>query len=549
MDFEPVLIAQRRKQMTENNYWQDKTACDYFDECLAKNPNKIALTDIRVSENVCFNFTYEQLNDLANKVAIALNIKGVKKYDVITCQLPNSWQFFALFLGCMKIGAVFNPVMHIFREHELEFMLKHGQSKAFVIPKEFRKFDHEQMALNMLPKLPCLEFLVIDGKNGENSFEELLELGEKNKDKPIDNKQKLEPDEVCQLIYTSGTTGEPKGVMHTSNTMYSNLVQFSKRLGLKSDDKILMASPMAHQTGFMYGMLLPFYLQCPVVTMDIWDKDKGAKIVEEEKITFTMASTPFLLDMANAFEESGRDPSSLRIFLSAGTAIPGAIVEKAAKILGAKIVSAWGMTENGAVTLTKPTDPQEYAVNSDGLPLDGMELQLRDHNGNVIEEIGKEGELYVRGCSNFGGYLKRPQWNNTDENGWFDTGDIARFDENKYIRICGRSKDIIIRGAENIPVIEVENVLFKHPSIQTIALVGYPDERLGEKACAFVIVKEGKSFDFNEMTRFLEENHLARQYFPERLEIRDTLPATASGKIQKFNLRKMLLELIESEKG
>jgi cyclohexanecarboxylate-CoA ligase len=205
------------------------------------------------------------------------------------------------------------------------------------------------------------------------------------------------------------------------------------------------------------------------------------------------------------------------------------------------------MTENGAVTVVAPDDPDDRSVNTDGFALPGMELQVRGVDGTPVPP-GREGELFVRGCSNFVGYLKRPQWNNTDAEGWFDTGDIARIDERGYIRICGRSKDVIIRGAENIPVVEVESLLYKHPAVAMVAIVAYPDERLGERACAFVVPKAGQTFTFDGMVAFLESQHLARQYFPERLEVRDQLFSTASGKIQKFALRNELKAEYEARK-
>jgi cyclohexanecarboxylate-CoA ligase len=215
------------------------------------------------------------------------------------------------------------------------------------------------------------------------------------------------------------------------------------------------------------------------------------------------------------------------------------VVEKARAVLGAKIVSAWGMSENGAVTLINPDDPDERAVSTDGYPLAGMEIRIVRSEG-TLAAADEEGELQVRGCSNFGGYLKRPQLNNTDAEGWFGTGDVARMDSQGYIRICGRIKDVIIRGGENIPVVEVESTLFKHPDLAMVAIVSYPDERLGERACAFVVPKPGASFTFDDMTQFLAGQQLAKQYWPERLEVREALPATASGKIQKFALREML---------
>ncbi|MCG6857229.1 MAG: cyclohexanecarboxylate-CoA ligase [Salaquimonas sp.] len=542
MEFDAVLIEPRIQEMTQKGFWLGKTVNDYFDACLDKCPDKRALTSIQVASGARRDLTFRELGVIANRVAVGLSRLGVERNDVVTCQLPNCWQFVATFLACARIGAAFNPVMHIFRQHELSFMLRHGEAKVFIVPKVFRGFDHEAMAEEMRPALPDLaQVIVLDGEGG-NSFDALLLDPVFDDDTEIVHiaaASKPGPNDVCQLIFTSGTTGEPKGVMHTSNTLFSNLVPYAERLRLTGDDVIMMASPMAHQTGYMYGGLMPFMLQAHAILLDSWDKDLAAKIVAEEKCTFTMASTPFLMDLTAAVEAGKTDSSSLRIFLCAGTAIPGPVVEKARAVLGAKIVSAWGMSENGAVTLINPDDPDERAVSTDGYPLAGMEIRIVRSDG-TLAAADEEGELQVRGCSNFGGYLKRPQLNNTDAEGWFGTGDVARMDSQGYIRICGRIKDVIIRGGENIPVVEVESTLFKHPDLAMVAIVSYPDERLGERACAFVVPKPGASFTFDDMTQFLAGQQLAKQYWPERLEVREALPATASGKIQKFALREML---------
>ena len=551
MKFDAILIEPRREAMEKAGFWPGKTLLDYFEACLAAEPDARALTAITVTEGGRRDFTWAELDALSWRAAAGLDRLGLGKDDVLACQLSNSWEFIVLYIACRKLGIVFNPVMPIFREHELLFMLRHGEAKAFVVPKTFRHFDHEAMAEGMRPDLPGLEHLIVAGGEGPNSFEALLLDPALVVDEALRARSAAtrgDANDVCQLIYTSGTTGEPKGVMHTANTMYSNLVAYAARLGLGAQDRILMASPMAHQTGFMYGFLLPVMLGARMVLMDSWDKDLGARLIASEGVTFTMASTPFLMDLATAVEAGGADMSSLRIFLCAGTAIPGPLVERAHAILGAKVISAWGMTENGAVTVVAPTDPDERSVHTDGFVLPGMEIQIRGADG-VPVPVGHEGELYVRGCSNFVGYLKRPQWNATDENGWFDTGDIARMDAEGYIRICGRSKDVIIRGAENIPVVEVEALLYKHPAVHQVAIVAYPDERLGERACAFIVPKPGQSLDFAGMIAFLEGQHLAKQYFPERLELREKLPATASGTIQKFALRNALKAEYEASRA
>ena len=343
------------------------------------------------------------------------------------------------------------------------------------------------------------------------------------------------------MIYTSGTTGEPKGVMHTANTVMANIIPYAERLHLGASDVVLMASPMAHQTGFMYGLMMPIMLKASAVLLDIWEPLKAIDLIRAEGATFTMASTPFLTDLAKNVAESGKNVPTLATFLCAGAPIPGPLVEQARAVLGTKIVSAWGMTENGAVTLIQLDDPDERAFTTDGLPLPGVELKVTDFDGASLPP-GEAGKLLVRAVSNFGGYLKRPHLNGTDADGWFDTGDLARIDAQGYVRITGRSKDVIIRGGENIPVVEIEALLYRHPAIAMAAVVAYPDERLGERACAVVVPKAGQTIDLPGLVEFMKSQKVAVQYIPERLIVREAMPATPSGKIQKFKLREMLRE-------
>ncbi|HVR51340.1 MAG TPA: cyclohexanecarboxylate-CoA ligase, partial [Pseudorhodoferax sp.] len=479
---------------------------------------------------------------MADRIAVGLARLGVGRNDVVAMQLPNWWQFTLLTLACARLGAVINPLMPIFRERELSFMLRHGEAKVFVVPAQFRGFDHAAMARTLQATLPQLRQVVVVGSGGADDFDALLAgpAWEQQADAAeILQRGRPGPDDIVQLIYTSGTTGEPKGVMHSANTLLANIRPYAERLGLSSADRVFMASPMAHQTGFMYGLVMPILLQCPAVLLDIWDPQQAVQAIRTEGATFTMASTPFLTDLTRQVRESGLAVPSLRTFLCAGAPIPGPLVQQARETLGTKIVSAWGMTENGAVTLIRLDDPDERAYTTDGCPLPGVELKVVDFDGNALPR-GASGKLLVRAASNFGGYLKRPQWNGTDDQGWFDTGDLARMDADGYIRISGRSKDVIIRGGENIPVFEVESLLYKHPAVQQVAVVAYPDERLGERACAVVVPRPGQSIDLPEIARFLKAEKVAVQYTPERLLVLEAMPATPSGKIQKFKLREIV---------
>jgi cyclohexanecarboxylate-CoA ligase len=542
MQFDAVLIPPRRAHSVAQGLWHDRTINDDLDRCLDRCPDKVAVTAVQAESGAVTRFTYRELAAMADRVAVGLSKLGVGHNDIVACQLPNWWQFTVTYLACSRIGAVMNPLMHIFRERELSFMLKHGEAKVVIVPKVFRGFDYEQMVEGLKPSLPDLQHVVVVNGTGTNSFEALLSGPVWEQDPQahaILTQHRPGPDDVTQLIYTSGTTGEPKGVMHTANTTMANIIPYAQRLKLGHDDIVLMASPMAHQTGFMYGLMMPIMLQESAVLLDIWEPLKAIDLIRAEGCTFTMASTPFLTDLAKNVAESGQAVPTLRTFLCAGAPIPGPLVEQARAGLGTKIVSAWGMTENGAVTLIELDDPDERAFTTDGLPLAGVELKVVDDDGHALP-AGQPGKLLVRACSNFGGYLKRPQWNGTDAEGWFDTGDLARLDAQGYVRITGRSKDVIIRGGENIPVVEIEALLYRHPAIAMAAIVAYPDERLGERACAVVVPKPGQSIDLPQLVAYLKEQKIAQQYIPERLEVRESMPSTPSGKIQKFKLREDL---------
>ncbi|MBK6358408.1 MAG: cyclohexanecarboxylate-CoA ligase [Comamonadaceae bacterium] len=542
MEFDAVLIAPRRAQSVAQGFWHNRTINDDLDACVANCPDKLALTAVQAESGTVTRFTYRELAAMADRVAVGLARLGVGRNDIVACQLPNWWQFTVTYLACSRIGAVMNPLMHIFRERELSFMLKHGEAKVLIVPKLFRGFDYEAMVTALQPSLPDLQHIVVVNGEGNNSFEALLsgpawELsGEAD---AILSTDRPGPDDVTQLIYTSGTTGEPKGVMHTANTVMANIIPYAQRLHLGERDVVLMASPMAHQTGFMYGLMMPIMLKASAVLLDIWEPLKAIDLIRTESATFTMASTPFLTDLAKNVADSGKTVPTLATFLCAGAPIPGPLVEQARAVLGTKIVSAWGMTENGAVTLIKLDDDDERAFTTDGCPLPGVELKVIDVDGASLPP-GQPGRLLLRACSNFGGYLKRPQWNATDAEGWFDTGDLASIDERGYVRITGRSKDVIIRGGENIPVVEIEALLYRHPAIAMAAIVAYPDERLGERACAVVVPQAGQSIDLPSIVEFMKSQKVTVQYIPERLIVRDAMPSTPSGKIQKFKLREML---------
>ncbi len=560
MIFDPILAPERVAAARAAGSWRDRLITDYLDDAVRGTPDQVAIVDSSGHGGEPVTLSYRQLARRVNRIAVGLVSLGVGQNDVVSFQLPNCWQFTALSLACVRIGAVANPLMPIFRQRELTFMLGHAEAKVMVVPRRFRGFDYPAMMAELREQLPALERVLVVGGGGAESFEALLQgetdagadAGADADDEDPGQRfaaRRPGPNDVTEVQYTSGTTGEPKGVMHTANTLAATILPFMKRLRLDSRDVVLMASPMAHQTGFLYGLMMPIMLGAKAVLQDVWAAERALGLIQDHRVTFTMASTPFLADLTESPSLGSYDIASFRIFLVAGAPIPRVLVRKATGRLRVNVVSAWGMTENGAVTTTRLDDPPEKTFATDGCCLPGMEARVVDDDGGPLplggEAVppGGEGQLQVRGAFNFVGYLKRPEAYAVDGDGWFDTGDRARMDEQGYIRITGRDKDIIIRGGENVPVVEVEQMLYRHPAIQDAAIVAMPDERLVERACAYVVPRDGQTLTFDELIAYLNEQRMARQYLPERLELLQEMPRTPSGKIQKFRLREMARKL------
>ncbi|MCD6674902.1 MAG: cyclohexanecarboxylate-CoA ligase [Burkholderiaceae bacterium] len=526
-------------------WWPDRILTDYLDDSVARHPDKVALTGGNSMTGSTVTLSWRQLRRRVDRMAAGLAALGVGRGDVVACQLPNWWEFVALHLACVRIGALTNPLMPIFRERELRYMLGFARARVLVVPRSFRGFDYPSMVDRMRAELPELRNVLVIGGTGADSFEAVL-LDRRWEDEfdtsALFARNRPDPNDPVQLLYTSGTTGEPKGVLHSSNTLLSILQQYAKRLGLGDDDVILMASPMGHQAGFMYGLMMSPMLGAKLVMQDIWVPEEAARLIQDEGVTYTKGSTPFLADLTDSPSVDRYDVGTLRIFVSSGAPIPRVLVERASRRLGAAIISAWGMSETGSVTTTIPGDPDDRIFGTDGVALPGMEVRVVDASDALLPN-GSEGRLQCRGIGNFIGYFMRPELSRATADGWFDTGDLAVMLDGGYIRITGRAKDILIRGGENIPVVEVENALYRHPAIRDVAIVGMPDARLGERACAFVCLHPGQALDFAGMTAFLETQQMARQYFPERLEVVADLPRTASGKIQKYQLRELARSL------
>ena len=546
MALDPIIAPERIRQMELAGLWGTELVVERFDAIASLSPERTAVVSHAAESNEETSVSFGELKSMSDRVAVGLSEAGVKPGDVVAVQLPSWWHYLVIYIACVRLGAAINPLMPIFRERELSFMLKHARSKVLIIPRTFRGFAYPEMVASTRGNLPDLKHVfTVDGADPANSFEAVL----LHKPLPADfaasdvfETGRPSANAVTELMYTSGTTGEPKGAMHTANTLLCKVRLAQELFELTNEDVVYMGSPVAHQTGFMYACIMTLSLGIKSVLQDVWNAGVAARLIEEHGCTVTVGATPFLNDLVHVPAAQEYDLASLRLFLCAGAPIPRVLLRDAAKRYpGLYVMSAWGMTENGIVTATYPGDAEDKVFETDGRALPHQQVRVVGPDGEPVT-TGTEGRLQARGPTCFVGYLNRPEAYEIDEAFWFETGDNARMDADGYIRITGRSKDIIIRGGENVPVVEVENLLYQHSDIIDAAVVGIPDERLGERGCAIVTLQPEASLDLPALVQYLTDASMAKNYLPESLEIIEEFPRTPSGKIQKFKLRQAITE-------
>lgn len=549
-----IVSGEIAERFRAEGVWRtDETILDDLAKGVHSHPDRVAISCWHADGSATDVLTYAQLAEKVERLAAGLAGLGVQRGQVVTIQLPNYWQFVALCLACARIGAVAGPTLSIMRRREVTFMTGLTESPVYIGPVGYHGFNFAEMSAQMAEEVPTIQHRVLlgaadaepgtAGLDGALDFDTAL-LADRDTEGAVfgdTTGREAAPDDVAYIMFTSGTTGEPKGVVHTHNTLYATCRTQAAVLGLGPDEVTAMGSPNTHNAGYTWNLVMPLVLGGTSHHIDTWDAEVMLRILEEERVTFFMGAPPFLIDLIGLQRDAGRDLSRLARFATGSAPIPPVLVEEARDVLGCRLYALWGMTENGCVTVTRPEDPPMRAAESDGSTVPGMELRIVDGPGAAVQP-GDIGHLQVRGANQCLGYYRRPElYAKSVVDGWFDTGDLARDDGHGGIRIAGREKDVISRGAEKIPVVEVEAALLRHPMIRDVAIVGYPDERLGEKSCAIVVAPEGGSApELPAVQEHLDGLGMAKQYWPERVEHADELPRTPGGKVQKFKLREQL---------
>jgi acyl-CoA synthetase (AMP-forming)/AMP-acid ligase II len=500
----------------------------------AQMPDEVAIFVDDGSE-----ITFGSIVEEARRLAGALAALDLKRKDVVSFQLPNWREAVAIDIAASLLGLAVNPVIPIYRDRELNFILADASTRVLFIPDRFRSFDYPEMLRRLRGGLPQLEQIVVT--RADRPHEGMLDYAQlvSGVDPIAAEPAAVDPDELKLLLYTSGTTGRPKAVMHSHNTLTRAIDNGCEAWGLKRDDIMLMPSPVTHITGFANGIELPFLTDTRSALMDQWQVDRAIDFIERVGASVCISATPFLQELVQRAEQLGTGVPSLRLFVCGGASVPPSLIYSAHRVLAnCRACRAYGSTEAPLVTTGFPRPEDEYfAANTDGRIFD-WDVQVRDDRDRVLSE-GDDGEIVVRGAALMLGYRDDEQTREAfTDDGYFRTGDIGHLTPQGAVVITDRKKDLIIRGGENLSAREIEDVLHGHPDIQEAAVVSMPHERLGEGVCVYLVMKPGsKPLAADALQPYLSEVRLARQKWPEHVEIRDSLPRTASGKVRKDLLR------------
>ncbi|MBY8857321.1 AMP-binding protein [Nocardia sp. CA2R105] len=533
------------EQFYARGQWADVNFTELLRSRAETNPDKVFLTDGTHA------LTFGQLYEQSQRLALGLRRSGLTAGDRVAVQLPNWAAFVVVAAAVSRIGAVLVPVMPIYREDEVSYVVADASVRMAIAPAAFKGFDYLSMFEEVRRNSETLRAIVAVRAPGDQReslagrditvLEDLIvgDVDLAEIDAALDIR--VHPDDPFVIVYTSGTTSRPKGCVHTFNTYASGARALTVAFGHTESDVQFGPSPITHTTGLVTSVLMPLLVGASSHLMAEWSPVKGLADIQKFGCTAAVTATTFLQTLITAAEENPEaDLSSLRVWTCAGAPIPAAVVEHAkAELPTTNVLSLYGRSENLTTTTCRVQGDPLRAVTSDGAALPGAEVKIVGPDGVEVPR-GVEGDIAYRGPSHMIEYLNRAQ--ETAElftpEGFSRSGDLGIMDATGFVRVTGRTKDIVIRGGMNISVREVEDKLADHPDLVALAVVGMPDERLGEKVCCFVVAKSRHSAPtVEELRTYLTDRGVAVQKTPERVIAVDQLPMTATGKIQKHILR------------
>jgi len=569
-----VTSPARRRSYEDRGLWTGDTLIARVAGHAARQPHGLAVVDRGGSRRA----TWAQLHRDAEAVATALRRMGVQPGDVVSVQLPNTYETVVCDLAALSVPAVLNPLLPNYRARELTHVFATARPRVIFTPgvagiggigggsgvdgtggPDYRALvTGAREAAGSDTRHVVVGHGIGDGggagdghghgeEDGGDDGATLAGLMATTPDEPPPGARGprgsghgSDARAVSELIFTSGTEATPKPIMHTEQTANFSVRAAQVALGVAAGDVVWMPSPIGHSTGLNFGVRMALYFGLPLVLQERWDPEEAARLIESERCAYTLAATTFLKDLLGA--AGGRDLRSMRHFGCGGAPVPPELVDEGDR-RGLGVLRLYGSTEALVATWNRPGSPAAKRRHTDGFPLGDIEVAIRDDEGRAVPG-GEAGELHVRGPDTCVGFFADPDRTAATflPDGWVRSGDLCTVDGDGYLTVVGRKKEIIIRGGMNIAPREVEDLLTRFPEVDRAAVVGVPDDRLGERSCACLVLAAGRTLDLETVVARLRAEGLASYKLPEQLHLVDTLPTTASGKVQKHELVRRVID-------
>lgn len=534
------------REFTEKGYWSEETLWDYLSENAVRLPKKVAVIDPKGS------VTYGELARGAARLAQRLKTLGLQKGDRVMMLLPDWVEVYYLRYALGRIGAICCIGSVDWRRREIEHALSLTGPVAVAIPRTFKKFDFLQTVRDISKGIPSLRHvLVVD----EAAPEGCISLSSMIHD-PSENDYLADPSEpfrtsandIDKIQFTAGTTGPAKAVMRFPNNHIAIGKALLERIKITEEDKILSVAPISGGIGIIMAVYAPLLSGATAILHPRFDAGEALRCVEVQRATIVAAVPAQTIKMLEVPGLDTLDLSSLRCWVTAGAPLPIKSWKDVYDRFKCPIVTVYGSVDTGLAAISGVDDPVEKVMGSAGRIIPRTEVRIVDDDRNPLP-MGEEGEVAIRGATVMAGYFGDPEAtkDRIDEDGWGYTGDYGVLDQDGFLRIVGRKKDLIIRGGQNISPKELEDLIMTHPSVMEVSVVGIPDAVMGEKACACVIPREGRSLSFEELVGYLRSMEIETHKLPERLELMDGFPMSEGKKVQKYRLREMIVEKMKKE--
>ncbi|MDO5455600.1 MAG: AMP-binding protein [Eubacteriales bacterium] len=525
------------KLYKERGQWTDDTLLTRFEQTVEKFGDREFVVD-----DLGRRYTYREMDEYSDQVAAVLYDYGVREGSMVTYQITPRTEFVAVMLACFKLGAVSAPLGMYFEEKGLHEILSLLGSNLHISVAKYRGRDRGGMIEEAVAGILNKRRIILIGESKVSpEFVCLEDLLLVKRDVPP--RPKGTGTDLSTILCTSGTTSMSKAVMLTNDNIIFSEDGFNKELGLTEEDIMFMPAPLNHATGYHHGIISPMLRGGKLILQERFCCVEAIELMNKEKVTYSMGATPFIYDLVATLDRTGMSLPYLRFYICGGAPVPEFLVKRAFENHQILVCECYGATESVPHVYVRPEEALEVHGKHSGKAMGGIEVRIVDAQHNEVPR-GEVGEEASRGPSIFVGYLHNKEATDKalDDDGWYYSGDLCTMDEEGNIKVVGRIKDVIIRGGENLNANLIDANLDGCPGVADHAVIGRPEDRLGERICAFLVCEPGCHPTKEDVTEYLKQKKVHKRFWPEYIEYIDKIPRTDSGKTQKFKLDKVLRE-------